>query len=193
MKRASFLFAGLLGALLVLVTACGGGDDGTATPTGPTQTTAPTVAPTTAPTSAPTVAPTAAPTIAPTSAPTAMAPELEISPVGDQLLFNTGSYTVSEGATVVLTLDNSSTIFQHNWVVVQNGTKDAVAAAGALAGPTNDYVPTGDDQVVANTRLLNPGETGEVRFTAPPAGTYQFVCTFPGHNFTMFGDFIVTQ
>jgi hypothetical protein len=28
-------------------------------------------------------------------------------------------------------------------------------------------------------------------FTAPAAGTYQFVCTFPGHNFTMFGDFIV--
>ena len=188
MKRASFLFTGLLGALLVLVTACGGGDDGTATPTGPTPTAAPTVVPTTAPT--------AAPTVAPTSTPTAMAPgevTLEISPVGDQLLFNKESYTASEGATVVLTLDNSSTIFQHNWVVVQNGTKDGVVAGGASAGPTNDYVPTGDDRVVANTRLLNPGETGEVRFTAPPAGTYQFVCTFPGHNFTMFGDFIVTQ
>ena len=33
----------------------------------------------------------------------------------------------------------------------------------------------------------NPG----VKFTAPSAGTYQFVCTFPGHNFTMFGDFTV--
>lgn len=33
----------------------------------------------------------------------------------------------------------------------------------------------------------------EVRFTAPPPGNYQFVCTFPGHNFTMFGVFEVTR
>ncbi|MQG65022.1 MAG: azurin, partial [SAR202 cluster bacterium] len=39
--------------------------------------------------------------------------------------------------------------------------------------------------------LLDPGASGEVTFTAPASGTYQFVCTFPGHNFTMFGDFIV--
>ena len=188
MKRASFLFAGLLGALLVLVTACGGGDDGTATPTGPAPTTAPAVAPTTAPTTAP--------TIAPTSAPTAMAPEevtLETSPVGDQLSFNAESYTVSEGATVVVTLDNSSTIFQHNWVLVQDGTKDDVAGAGLSAGPDNDWIPVGDNRVVASTRLLDPLETGDVQFTAPAAGTYQFVCTFPAHNLTMFGNFIVTQ
>ena len=28
-------------------------------------------------------------------------------------------------------------------------------------------------------------------FSAPPPGTYQFVCTFPGHSFTMFGEFVV--
>ena len=180
MKRASFLFAGLLGALLVLVTACGGGDDGTATPTGPTPTTAPTVAPTTAPTTAPTVAPTSGVT-------------LEISSRGDELLFDTDSFTVSEGSSVVLRYENKSTVFQHNWVLVEAGTKDDVAAAGTLAGPGNDWIPVGDDRVVANTRLLDAGETGEARFTAPAAGTYQFVCTFPAHDITMFGDFIVTQ
>jgi uncharacterized cupredoxin-like copper-binding protein len=39
--------------------------------------------------------------------------------------------------------------------------------------------------------LLNAGASEEVTFTAPAPGTYEFVCTFPGHNFSMFGDFTV--
>ena len=31
-----------------------------------------------------------------------------------------------------------------------------------------------------------------VSFRLPPPGTYQFVCTFPGHSFTEFGEFTVT-
>ena len=46
--------------------------------------------------------------------------------------------------------------------------------------------------VLVNTDLLDPGATGEIKFEAPAAGTYQFVCTFPGHGATMFGDFVVT-
>ena len=67
-----------------------------------------------------------------------------------------------------------------------------MAAAGTTAGPANNWIPPDDNRVIAHTRLLDPGETGEVRFAAPPVGTYQFVCTFPGHNFTMFGEFEVT-
>ena len=59
------------------------------------------------------------------------------------------------------------------------------------AGPDNNWVPPGDPRVIANTVLIGPGESTEVTFTAPESGTYQFVCTFPGHNFTMFGDFVV--
>ena len=76
-------------------------------------------------------------------------------------------------------------------MIVQDGTKDAVAADGTPAGPANNWVAPGDSRVIANTALLGPGESGDVTFTAPVPGTYQFVCTFPGHNFTMFGDFTV--
>jgi uncharacterized cupredoxin-like copper-binding protein len=31
------------------------------------------------------------------------------------------------------------------------------------------------------TGAVAPGETGNVTFTAPAAGTYQFVCTIAGH------------
>ena len=85
-----------------------------------------------------------------------------------------------------------STINQHNWVLVQNGTKDGVATDGTAAGPGAAWVAEGDDRVLAKSGLLDPGTTEEVNFTVPAAGTYQFVCTFPGHNFTMFGDFVAT-
>ena len=112
---------------------------------------------------------------------------------GDALAYDTASYTVASGDEITVALNNSSIVNQHNWVLVEPGTKDAVAADGTAAGPANNWVPPGDPRVIANTRLLDPGATGEVTFTAPAPGIYQFVCTFPGHNFTMFGDFTVLE
>ena len=120
------------------------------------------------------------------------ATKLQLSVQGDGLEFDASSLIASAGSEVVLTFSNRSTIFQHNWVLVLTGTKDAVATAGVSAGPTNDWIPPNDERVLFKTRLLNAGETQEIRFTLE-SGTYQFVCTFPGHNLTMFGDFQVTQ
>ena len=116
---------------------------------------------------------------------------LEIGVEGEALQFDTDTLTSSAGSEVALTFNNTSTINQHNWVLVQAETKDAVAADGTLAGLANDWIPPNDARVIAHTTLLDPGETEEIRFTLD-AGTYQFVCTFPGHKFTMFGDFDVT-
>ena len=116
---------------------------------------------------------------------------LTIGSVGETLEFDTTELTASAGAEVVLRLKNNSTVLQHNWVLVESGTKDAVASDG-LKYPDDDYIKPGDDRVVASVKLIDQGEMGEVRFIAPAAGTYQFVCTFPAHNFTMFGTFEVT-
>ena len=116
---------------------------------------------------------------------------LSIGVKRNALEFDTVSYTVASGDEVTLAFDNSSTVNQHNWVLVEAGTRDAVATDGTAAGPANDWVSPGDPRVIANTRLLDPGATGQVTFTAPAPGAYEFVCTFPGHNFTMFGDFVV--
>lgn len=110
---------------------------------------------------------------------------------GDSLQFDTNQISVESGEEITITLANSSGVNTHNLVIVQDGTKDAVAANGTAAGPANNWVIPGDARVIANTVLLGPVDSGEVTFTAPAPGTYQFVCTFPGHNFTMFGDFIV--
>ena len=192
MRKPLLILIAILSAVMLLAVACGGDEadpNATATPAPPN-----TVAPAQR-TPEPTVAPTAVPaTTAPaTSAPAASAGpvQLDIDVNGDALQFNTNNFSVSAGAEVVVTFNNSSGVNFHNFVLVQPGTKDAVAADGTTAGPANDWVPPGDSRVIANTVLISPGESAKVTFTAPPAGTYQFVCTFPGHNFTMFGDFIV--
>ena len=185
MKQATLLLIGILTTLMFLVLACGG-DDATAT-LRPRATNTPVVI--TEPTSTPIPA-TATVAPADTTPPTAAA-NLEISAKGDELEFDTSSLTVGAGSQVTLTYDNVSILFQHNWVLVMDGTKDDVAQRGTLHS-TTDWVQPNDPDVIANTKLLDPGTEGSIIFTAPPPGTYQFVCTFPGHNITMFGSFEVS-
>ena len=136
------------------------------------------------------------PDVAATTAPepaggSGVAASLAIGTDGDALAFTEAALSAASGSSVTVTFNNGSAVNQHNWVLVQNGTKDAVATDGTAAGPGAAWLKPGDERVVASSKLLNPGETEAVTFTAPTAGTYQFVCTFPGHNFTMFGDFTV--
>ena len=118
---------------------------------------------------------------------------LEVGVNGEALEFDVDSLSVPAGASVFLSFDNSSIIYQHNWVLVAMGTKDDVSTAAAEAGPEYDWVPPDDRRVLAATGLLDAGVTGSVSFTAPAAGAYEYVCTFPGHNFTMHGEFVVTE
>ena len=148
--------------------------------TTPSESTAPEVAATTAP------EPVAEP-----PGESGAAASLEINTNGDALEFSQAALSAASGSEVTLTFTNGSSVNQHNWVLVQTGTKDAVAAAGTAAGPGAGWIPPGDERVLASTGLLDPGTSEKVTFTAPAPGTYQFVCTFPGHNFTMFGDFEV--
>lgn len=116
---------------------------------------------------------------------------LSIDVLGDALTFTEESFDVNAGDAVTLNFVNSSATNQHNWVLVRDGTKDLVATNGTAAGPVNGWLDPADADVLAATALLDPGASEELVFTAPAAGVYQFVCTFPGHNITMFGDFIV--
>ena len=119
--------------------------------------------------------------------------DFQVDVQGDALEFRHKVMFALPGGEITVTFNNSSSVNSHNLVIVESKTKDAVAADGIAAGPANDWVAPGDPRVIANTKLLGPGETGEVRFMAPRPGQYQFLCTFPGHNLTMFGDFIVLE
>lgn len=70
----------------------------------------------------------------------------------------------------------------HNFVLL---TKEASVPkfvnAAAMARAT-DFIPAEmKNQVIAATTLAGAGETVEVTFKVPAAGSYTYLCTFPGH------------
>jgi len=186
-RKLLLILSTILSAIMLLAVACGGDEvDPSATAT--------TAPPATVPVSDRATEPPQQPTAVPaTNAPTQGdgAASLAIDVDGDNLKFNTDSLSATAGADVVVTFNNSSSVNSHNWAVVEAGTKDAVATDGLAAGQDNNWLPANDSRVIGSTILLGPGESADATFTAPAAGTYQFVCTFPGHNFTMFGEFTV--
>lgn len=187
MRKSLVILFAILSAAMLLVVACGSDEaDPNATPTPAPPNTVPAADRTPEPTAVPTTPP------ATTTAPVSGGPvSIAIDVNGDALEFNLASMSASSGSEVTVTFTNSSVVNSHNWALVEAGTKDAVAADGTTAGPTNNWLPVNDSRVIGSTVLLGPGQSGEATFDAPSAGTYQFVCTFPGHNFTMFGDFTV--
>lgn len=183
MNRAALLIIVLIGAIVVFAVACGG----VATPTAPDKPEPPDPIEETKEATCPT-GPGAVSGV--TAAKDLV--ELEISVNGDTLQFDKERFEVAASTEVAVTFNNASTAFQHNWVLVKEGTKNDVASRGSKCRD-NGWVQPEDPDVIARTKLLDPGEEGEVRFTVPPAGEYQFVCTFPGHNAGgMFGMFVVT-
>lgn len=127
--------------------------------------------------------------------PTCKGPTLEISVLDDTLQFDKERLEVAEGTEVALCFTNDSSVSngnQHNWILVQAGKKDDVVQRGSQH-PENGWVQPEDPDVIARTKLLFPEEKDQARFTAPQPGTYQFVCTFPGHNASgMSGVFVIT-
>ena len=83
----------------------------------------------------------------------------------------------------------------HNLVLLKKGVS-AIAfgqkAMGAGANATNPLPDSVKEDVIASTKLLGPGESDTVSFTAPAdPGDYEYVCTFPGHFAMMRGTMTV--
>ena len=85
---------------------------------------------------------------------------------------------------------------QHNLVIVQPGALEEIGMAGNEmakdpAGIKKHFVPV-SDKVLHATQLIDPNAGVVLRFKAPQkAGSYPFVCTFPGHWVVMNGTMVV--
>jgi azurin len=106
---------------------------------------------------------------------------LNLSTAGEALQYAPAALNATAGGEVKVTFKNGSAAQKHNWVLVKTDADaqkvdDAAAAAGEAAG----YIPS-DPSIISSVKLLNGGETGTATFAAPAAGTYTFLCTFPGH------------
>ena len=118
---------------------------------------------------------------------------IKITTLGEQLRFSEKTLTAAPGEVVTVTFINAATNVKHNWVLVEAGTSSAVAAAGLKAGSENGFVVPDDPNVIAQTAVISGGGTARVTFTTPGVGTYDFVCTIPGHDRAMFGKFVVSN
>jgi len=101
--------------------------------------------------------------------------------------FNLEKLEAQSRQRVEVTLKNVGTMpkesMGHNWCLL---TKDADAMKimeAGFASASNDYIsPEDEDQVITRTKIIGPGESETITFTAPEAtGSYEYVCTFPGH------------
>ena len=104
----------------------------------------------------------------------------------DNMRFTPAVIRVKAGDKVKVNLKTVSAMpkmaMAHNFVLLKAGVDAlAVATAGATARDTNFISPKSKAQIIAATALAGGGETVTVEFTAPAAGKYQFICTFPAH------------
>lgn len=115
---------------------------------------------------------------------------VEIKTLTAQMRYDTPEFTVPPGTPVRVVFNNVDDL-PHNIVFCQTGTDVLAMSMHQMEHPENavknDWVPE-DPAIFAHSRLVNPHDQQEVRFTAPEkAGDYPFVCTFPGHALTMKG------
>jgi azurin len=117
----------------------------------------------------------------------------------DAIQFNLSEIRVSSSCeSFTLTLKHvgmlAENIMGHNWVLATTPDYEALAQAGQAAGADNDYVPPGDQRVLAATALIGGGEETSVSFDPSelePGADYTYFCSFPAHYVLMKGKLIV--
>jgi uncharacterized cupredoxin-like copper-binding protein len=99
----------------------------------------------------------------------------------DTFVYDPESASVASGSAVTVNFTNAGAL-EHDWMLVAEGTDvNALTAANAV-------VPE------AHSGVIPGGQSNTFTFTAPAAGTYQIVCTVPGHAPAgMVGTFTVTE
>jgi uncharacterized cupredoxin-like copper-binding protein len=101
------------------------------------------------------------------SSPTPLEPTTLIFEGLDTLTFAPDTAAAIAGTQVEVIFNNSGEL-EHTWALVRQDADPAtVADDDAIAG--------------AATGVVSSGGSKAISFTAPAAGTYQFMCTIPGH------------
>lgn len=112
----------------------------------------------------------------------------------DMMSYDKQEIKVKAGKKVTLTLRHTGkmakNVMGHNFVLLKKGTDIATFATAAMSAQETEYIPEGD-AIIAHTKIIGGGESVTITFDAPEVGTYDFICSFPGHYAMMKGKFIV--
>ena len=113
----------------------------------------------------------------------------------DQMRYSATRIEVSAGQKVKIELKNAGAlpkeVMGHDLVVLKAGSDVTAFATKAMMAKATDYIPADAGEMLAHTKLLGPGESDTIEFDAPPAGSYPYLCTFPGHVGLMSGVLVV--
>lgn len=113
----------------------------------------------------------------------------------DVMQFNKKEISVKAGKKVKITLKHigkmAKNVMGHNFVLLKQGVSVSSFGNKAALASKNEYIPEGTTDVIAHTKLIGAGETAVIEFDAPEPGTYDFLCSFPGHYAMMKGKLIV--
>ena len=116
---------------------------------------------------------------------------------GDSLQFSVSEIEVEASCeSITINLKHTGQLpaaaMGHNWVLTTDADFQDVATAGMGVGLEGNYVPDGDDRVIAATKIIGGGEATSVSFPIgglDAAASYTFFCSFPGHWSIMKGSF----
>ena len=120
------------------------------------------------------------------AAPKAPARTIIIS-AGDDMKFSPTEITAKPGEVIKIRLlaigKMPVATMKHNVVVLKTGSNQIDFAEAAAKSPATDYIPAAmKAMIVAQTKLIENGQSAEVTFTVPAkVGNYPYMCTFPGH------------
>ena len=102
-------------------------------------------------------------------------------------------FKVKSGKKVRIVFKNTSTTVPqpHNLIICKPGKKGVIEALAMqlMTDPNamaKGYIPESED-IFAHSNLIQPGQSEILEFTAPEPGTYDYLCTFPGHWILMKG------
>ncbi|GGZ73400.1 azurin [Algibacter mikhailovii] len=113
----------------------------------------------------------------------------------DMMQFNKQEIRIKAGQKVKITLTHvgkmDKNVMGHNFVLLKSGVDLIAFGNKASSAKDTEYIPDDGADVIAHTKLIGGGETTVVEFDAPAAGTYDFLCSFPGHYAIMKGKLIV--
>lgn len=121
--------------------------------------------------------------------------ELTINAVGNtmaDMAYDTKEIKVKAGSKVKINLVNQGTdaAMLHNIVFVKQGSEKEVAMEGINLKDKN-YFNAENPNIIGGSGVAGPGLTVSFEFIAPEAGTYSYICTYPGHWMKMQGVLIV--
>jgi len=115
----------------------------------------------------------------------------------DNMKYDKSEIKVKEGQVVKLILHHKGTMpkkaMGHNFVLLKQGVdlEDFGNAAAKAKSPDFNLPSDIMSKAIANTPMIGGGETVTIEFLTPAKGTYQYLCSYPGHYGMMQGVFIV--